>query len=40
MATRGGHLDSDEAVQQVSAAADPVPVERIVVEAPTAPASG
>jgi hypothetical protein len=40
VATRGGHLDSDEAVQRVSAAADPVPVERIVVEAPTAPASG
>jgi hypothetical protein len=40
VATRGGRLDSDDALQGVTAAADPVPVERIVVEAPTAPAGG
>ncbi len=38
VAMRGGRLDSDEALQAVTAAAAPVPVERIVVEAPTAPA--
>jgi hypothetical protein len=38
VATRGGRLDSDETLQRVTVAADPVPVERIVVEAPTASA--
>jgi len=40
VATRGGPLDSDEALARITAAAGSVPVERIVVEAPTAPAGG
>jgi hypothetical protein len=40
VATRGGSLDTDEALARVTAAAGSVPVERIVVEAPTAPAGG
>jgi hypothetical protein len=40
VAVRGGRLDSDETVQRATAAAAPVPVERIVVETPTAPAGG
>jgi hypothetical protein len=40
VATRGGPLDSDEALARITAAAGAVPVERIVVEAPTAPAGG
>jgi hypothetical protein len=40
VATRGGALDTDDALASVTAAAGSVPVERIVVEAPTAPAGG
>jgi hypothetical protein len=40
VAVRGSRLDSDETVQRATAAAAPVPVERIVVETPTAPAGG
>jgi cytochrome c oxidase subunit 1 len=40
VAVRGGRLDSDETLQRVSAAAAPAEVEKIVVEAPTAPAGG